>query len=151
MNVFNVMLAGNGSVSLLYKTSWHIIINEQQKDVKLWKNKHCCNKRAHKRQTMTHMQQRPGSPVAIDTFHRESETRKLKQWITGRKWTAAVCQDTFQGRVARREKTDPSSNHKVAHLGVYFFRFVHPPSSKSYDSSDTQQTLLLYSQHLLSH
>lgn len=45
--------------------------------MKVWKNKHCCNEGVHKRQTMTHMEQRAVSTVTIDTFHRESDMRKL--------------------------------------------------------------------------
>lgn len=74
--------------------------------MKVWKNKHSCNEGFHKRQTMTHMQQRAASLVTIDTFHRESKMRKLNEWITRWKWTAAGYQDIFLERDACPKKTD---------------------------------------------
>lgn len=55
--------------------------HEEQKDVKVWKNKHSPEEPVHKRQTMTHTLRQRGAaaPVAMDTFQRESEMRKLKQ------------------------------------------------------------------------
>lgn len=85
--------------------------------MKVWKNKHCCNEGVHKRQTMTHMQQRAGSLVTIDTFHRERKMRKLNQWIIWRKLTAAVYQDTFLEKVAQLVKTDTFPKN-IAHTGV---------------------------------
>lgn len=81
--------------------------------MKVWKNKHCCNEGVHKRQTMTHMQQRVDSLVTIVTVRRESKTRKLNQWMKGRKWTAAVWVDTFWEGVAQLENQKLSCSSKV--------------------------------------